>query len=119
MPNKPEHEATARNRRQVKNMVEAGVGQELIAQIIGCDSKTLRKHYREELDTAKASVDCRIAQTLINKAVKGDTACIIFYLKARCGWRETNKIEHSATKSFTDMITELSAIPVPKDEEEE
>src|SRR5690242_14363816 len=39
--------------RQVEAMAAYGVPEESIARVVGIDPKTLRRHYREELDTGQ------------------------------------------------------------------
>ena len=52
-----------------------------------------------------------IAQSLIQKARAGDTACMIFYLKTQAGWRETAPVEHGdGGKARTDPKDELDAL---------
>lgn len=52
-----------------------------------------------------------IAQSLIQKARAGDTACMIFYLKTQAGWRETAPVEHEdGGKAGTDPKDELDAL---------
>ena len=72
-----------------------GVPQHQIATLLGCDPKTLRKHFEDELSVADAKATAKIAQTLYNKVVSGDTACLIFWLNARAGWREKHNVEIS------------------------
>jgi len=74
-------------------MIAGGIPQEDVALVIGIDSKTLRKHYREELDTAAAKANAMVAKTLYQKAVAGDTTSLIWWTKGRMGWSE--KREHS------------------------
>jgi hypothetical protein len=51
-------------------------------------SKTLRKHFRQELDTAAIEANAQIAGSLFQKARGGDTISMIFWLKVRAGWKE-------------------------------
>jgi hypothetical protein len=74
-------------------MIAGGIPQEDVAKVIGIDSKTMRKHYREELDTAVAKANAKVAQTLFSKAINGDTAAAIWWTKGRMGWAE--KRDHS------------------------
>ena len=46
------HEPTAETRSNVKALASVGTTQEHIAIYLDIDVKTLRKHYRRELDTA-------------------------------------------------------------------
>src|SRR5262249_30649797 len=56
--------------------------------IIDCDAKTLRKHFREELDRGMAEANSNVTGALYEKAVSGDTIAQMFWVKARLGWRE-------------------------------
>lgn len=74
-------------------MVSFGVPQEDIAKVIGIDKKTLYKYYREELDTAAAIANTKVASMLFNKCMEGDTASILFWLKTKAQWREVSKLD--------------------------
>lgn len=68
----------------------------MIGKIIGIDPKTLRKHYHEILETALDKTIANVSNTLVQKALSGDTASIIFFLKVRGkdkGWSE--RLEHT------------------------
>ena len=82
-------------RNQVEVLAGFGLPQHQIAVLLGCDPKTLRKHFDAELSLGDAKATAKIAQTLYNKAVAGDTASLIFWLKARAGWREKHDVEIS------------------------
>jgi hypothetical protein len=80
-------------RRQVEAMASYGVPEADIAGVIGIDPKTLRKHYRAELDHGHVKANMRVAENLYRKATgEGREAVVaaIFWLKTRAGWRETN-----------------------------
>ena len=76
-------------------MCAVGIPQESICKVVrdGIDDKTLRKHFRRELDTAKVRANAQIGGTLFNKAVNGDTSAAIFWAKTQMGWKETNAHE--------------------------
>ena len=88
-----QHEPTAEQRQIVQLHATIGTRQDDIAAIIGIDPKTLRLHYREELDLAAAKANATIGGALFNKARGGDTTAMIFWMKTRAGWKETQKIE--------------------------
>jgi hypothetical protein len=97
MPRKStkQHEPTKATCDTVSLHALVGTPQEVIADVLGIDAKTLRKYYREELDQALAKANATIGGTLFNKAKAGDTAAMIFWLKTRAGFRERQEIEHS------------------------
>lgn len=77
----------------VTQMAAVGINHEQIAAVIGITHETLVKYYKEPLETSKSKAITKVAGTLYNKALKGDNACMIFYLKTQGGWRETTHHE--------------------------
>lgn len=100
---KPPHEPTAETKQLVQLHATIGTPQEDIARVLGIDPKTLRKYYRDELDLASAKANATIGGALFNKAKGGDTAAMIFWMKTRAGWRETNVTEHTGELTFTKI----------------
>lgn len=96
------HSPTNEQRQLVQLHCTIGTPQAVIADIIGIDPKTLRLHYREELDQSSAKANATIGGALFNKAKGGDTAAMIFWMKTRAGWREKSEIDHSGT-----IVTEI------------
>ena len=97
------------SRRQVEAMAAYGVPEADIATVIGIDPKTLRRHYREELDTGHIKANSKIAESLYRKAM-GDgpqsvTACI-FWLKTRAQWKETTVQEQTVNLTPTLIISQ-------------
>jgi hypothetical protein len=73
-------------------MAGYGVPEADIAGVIGIDPKTLRKHYRAELDHGHTKANARVAESLYRKATSDGPQSVtaaIFWLKTRAGWRET------------------------------
>ena len=97
------HVPTDAQRHLVALHATVGTTQATIADILGIDDKTLRKHYREELDQSMAKANAQIGGVLFNKAKAGDTAAAIFWMKTRAGWRETNVLEHSGGIAVTGV----------------
>ena len=92
---RPRFVASVEQRKMVRSMAAYGIRQEEIACCIGLRSaKTLRRHFREELDRAAAEANAQVAQSLYQQATSGKkTAASIFWLKTRAGWRESPAIE--------------------------
>ena len=98
MTNPPDqtHEPTDAQRQIVQLHATIGTPQTVIADILDIDPKTLRKHYRAELDQATAKANATIGGALFNKAKSGDTAAQIFWMKTRAGWREKHDVNHTS-----------------------
>ena len=80
-------------------MAAYGLPEMDIATVIGIDSKTLRKHYRRELDTGQIKANTKVAENLFRKATgDGREAVIaaIFWMKTRAQWKETSVSELAA-----------------------
>tara|TARA_Y100000361_G_C10950556_1_gene233534 strand:+ start:72 stop:425 length:354 start_codon:yes stop_codon:yes gene_type:complete len=103
---KPTFKPTDEERKYVEQMSAVGIPQSNIAMILrdGIDDKTLRKHFRKELDTAATKANAKIGGTLFNKAVNGDTSAAIFWAKTRMGWKETNVTEHQGNVSVNVQL---------------
>lgn len=86
-----QHVPTDTSRKQVKAMSSYGIPQEDIAGVLDIDEKTLRKHYRRELDTAEAQANSLVAQNLFKIATgtgHGAVTAAIFWMKTRARWKE-------------------------------
>jgi predicted transcriptional regulator len=93
---RPAHKPDASVRRQVEAMAGYGVPEADIAGVVGVSPKTLRKHYRGELDHGHVKANAKVAENLYRKATgEGREAVIaaIFWLKTRAGWKETTTHE--------------------------
>ena len=87
------HKPNAETRRLVETSSGIGLPHEQIGMLLEIDDKTLRKHYRDELNKGKAKAHLKIAQTLFNKASGGDTTSLIWWTKTQMKWSETIKQE--------------------------
>jgi len=77
-------------RRQVEAMAGYGVREVDIAGVLSIDPKTLRKHYRQELDHGHTKANIKVAENLYRKATgegRESVTAAIFWMKARAGWR--------------------------------
>lgn len=88
-----EHKPSKETQHIVETSSGLGLPHEQIAALIGIDDKTLRKHYREQLDVGKAKASAKVAQTLFNKALSGDTTAMIWWSKAQMRWCEVQRHE--------------------------
>jgi hypothetical protein len=90
------HQPDQFHRRQVEAMAGYGVAETDIARVVGIDPKTLRRHYRDELDTGHIKAAAKVAASLFRKATSDGPQSVtaaIFWLKTRVGWKETTAHE--------------------------
>jgi DNA invertase Pin-like site-specific DNA recombinase len=57
---RPRFEPIDPQRQLVKSLAAYGIGQEEIARKIGVSAKTLRRHFREELDRGATDANARV-----------------------------------------------------------
>ena len=89
-------------------MTAYGVPELNIASVIGIDPKTLRKHYRHELDNGQVKATAKVAESLFRKATSDGPQSVtaaIFWLKTKGGWRETPQ-DHRVGLYDLSKITE-------------
>jgi hypothetical protein len=93
---RPQFNPTKEQRDIVKSMAAMGIPHEDISRKIGVRSpKTIRKHFREELDLGATEANYKVATTLFKMATSGEhPAATIFWAKTRNGFREHS---HSVT----------------------
>ncbi len=102
---------TDEQRRTVRAMAGFGVPHEDIATLLEIDAKTLRKHFRRELDRGSIEATAKVAQTLFAMATSGqNVAAAIFWMKARAGWREKHEIVVSTRPARELSDEELAEI---------
>lgn len=105
-------------RRLVETMASYGVDQASICRIVtqqfgkGINDKTLRKHFRDELDTGAIKANTKVAESVFLQAVgspavydaKGNKlraeqprvpAAGFFWMKCRARWKEVSVQEHT------------------------
>jgi hypothetical protein len=102
------HKPDPAQRRQVEAMAAYGIPEPDISRVVGVDAKTLRKHYRDELDLGETKANAQVAGFLFNSAKNGNVSAQIFWLKTRARWRETpTELKHSGSIVRKD-VTELT-----------
>ena len=109
---RPAFQATDEHRRQVTLMVGVGIQQELIAKVLNCDIKTLRKHFKKELTVGKATVITKVAAQLMKNIEKGKEASAIFFLKTQAGWKDKAETSDDKDKGEpNNIVMQFASIP--------
>lgn len=103
---RPQFVPTNEQRGIVKSMAAMGIPHEQIALKIAVRSpKTLRKHFRQELDLGATEANYKVMSTLFQMATSGEhPVATIFWAKTRIGLREHSPIEHVPTASPSFIV---------------
>lgn len=127
-PANAEHEPTDELRSQVEKLATLGLTRDEIATVVGLGRTTVGKHYKAELKAgvvkskvaimnsgyrmsvgAEAVYDAR--GRVLREEVKPDRSVLIFMMKARCGLRETTRLEHTG-KDGGSIKTESKKVTI-------
>ena len=98
---RPPFKPTSEQRKLVLNMAGIGCTTEEIQQCVPwglpddktIDEKTIRAHFRQELDRGYALDAMRVRRSLHDLITAGNVAATIFYCKVRLGMKETQVVE--------------------------
>lgn len=112
MAGRKPHAPDDKTRKMVKAMMGFGIQQSEIAKIVGVTDKTLRKHYREEIETGIATANAKVAENLFRHATgdsRGAVSAAIFWLKTRARWAEARpEQEMSAGDDIVRAFKEIA-----------
>lgn len=90
--------------KKVEEYAQFCDSEEEIALALGISYSTLRRRkadseqFEQAIKRGKAKANIFVGGKLMQKIRDGDTASTIFYLKTRCGWKETQKLEADITQ---------------------
>ena len=99
--------------RTVAIQTAHGLPQAQLAKKLGISVDTLRKYYQEDLDEARMHCEAEVASTLYQMAVSGKSfQATAFYLKTRCGYSETTKLE--VTDGKVPEMTKAQLLSIAK-----
>lgn len=102
-------EPTAEERATVEHLTAQGFTQDQIAGVLKKSIDSLDRHCRDELDHGATRQQAKVAGALYKKAMKGDTAAIIWYEKTRSG--RTDKQEVNLNGSIVTKIRRVIVDP--------
>lgn len=81
-------EITAETQRLVEVLIAGGCTQKTVATAMGVSPKFLRRNYRQQITNGQENANAWVISRLHDQIVRGSNAAIIFWLKARAGWKE-------------------------------
>lgn len=109
----PAHDPTKDNRFMVMAWAGAGFTQEAMAYHLKIDPKTLREHYREELDQGKDLANALVAGHLFRLAVSGDFQAMRFWLQCQARWKTKHEVEVKGKMSFSEFVAQCGDLDDP------
>lgn len=103
---KPQFKPTTEQRELVRTLAGVGTRSADICLLVKSPDgkpiaeKTLRRHFRAELDEGTVQATAKVARTLYGIAThpgggSSTVTAAIFWLKTRAGWKETQQVEHT------------------------
>jgi len=111
---RPRFAPTDQQRRMVKSMSAFGIRQQEIADVIGVSAKTLRRHFRKEIDRGATEANAMVGETMYKMAISGKSpASTMFWLKCRAGWRQNAGAPREA-KETPPFVVEVIHPLLPK-----
>jgi len=114
---RPTFQVTEQLSEKVKTMASVGVRQDQIAKVLGVTPKTLRKHFRQQLDLGAIEANVDVANACYRMATSGtNISATIFWLKVRAGWRENAPAvegEKNSNSQMPGMTVTKKAEPKP------
>lgn len=84
---------------KVEQYAQACDNEQEIAQALGISYSTLRRRkaeceqFEQAIKRGKAKANVFVGAQLMKLIKSGNVAATIFYMKSRCGWRETQRTE--------------------------
>jgi hypothetical protein len=115
-PKNAAYVATDKDRDLVKAMAAIGVDQDDMARLLRITSKTMRKHFRDELDLGLIQANAAVGGAMFKAAVTpgpGQVTAGIWWTKCRMGWREpTQKHEHTGQDGKPIEVRQITRVIV-------
>lgn len=108
---RPAIEITEAMRADVRRYAEIGTPYAIIARIVGMSVATLQRRCRADLDAGVEVANARVALTLFETAMSGNTTAMLWWEKTRAGRREgsTSDPHGIGTRSADAITPDMSA----------
>jgi hypothetical protein len=102
-------EITDAMRADVRRFAEIGTPYAVIARIMGMGVTTLKRRCRAELDAGVEVANARIALTLFETAMNGNTTAMLWWEKTRAGRREGSAPDPHGARAAEPITRAMSA----------
>jgi hypothetical protein len=110
-------------KRLIETCLAAGMTIDDVGRVLGRSRQSLWRHCKDELAGGAAKANSKVVGKLFDKCMKGDTIALLFWCKARLGWSEKARVEHTGAdggpvrletveaeaNAFTQRIMEMAS----------
>lgn len=86
------HHPNDTDRAKIEAYAALAMPEEIIAELLEIPLEELQKHYARDLLLAPHKANSKIAKRMFDDGLSGNTTAQIFWLKARAGWKEQDKL---------------------------
>jgi hypothetical protein len=107
----PAFRPTEENREMVRLMVAGGIQQPEIAALLRISARSLRTHFRHEIDTATTELAHKVVAAHVKRIEEGDMRAIEWWERSRLGWSE--KAPEGSQDQTMRVVVELVGEPLP------
>lgn len=92
---RPPFQPTDPQRQMVQVLVANGIAHAVIAQNIGCDVKTLKRHFKPQLDNGHGQVEAALGAAIVKAGLGGNVHAAKYWLATHGGpqWKITERRE--------------------------
>lgn len=104
----PPFEPTPDQRRDVEAWVRAGCTAVDIGILLNVNERTVRRHFKRELELGRAKLKVALGGKLVKMALEGDKGALIFWLRTQAKWNV--RVEHTGADGGPIRTYDLSSL---------
>lgn len=102
--------AVALDEEQIRELASLGLTDEKIALLARCSARTLQRRFGGALKEGRVTTERNLRRALIEQALSGNTAALIFACKTLAGLREKERDDPAAVR--IEIVESPPAPPV-------
>lgn len=105
----PMHKPSPESRARIEAWAAVGLAHHQIAKLAQMSIHTLLKHYKDELEIAKAKANAQAATWLFELCGQKNLGALCFWLKTQAGWTERSETVLTGSKDSPVYISNTAA----------
>lgn len=102
-------EPTSAERKLIELGLAAGMTQKQVAMAVGRSEDSLQRKCKDEIANGAAKCNAKVVEKLFQKCMKGDTIALLFWCKARLGWQDRQRVEHTGADGGSIKLETVEA----------